>query len=117
MFKRLWESLNYWAEALAMDDPRGTTCSGWKIASQSLSAKSKVSGSRRERRGSGRRMTAFVNCNRERRKFGEGDCRQLVLSTCRASKVVRRYRKLLGFRHRAITSSSQPATRYLERTR
>jgi len=23
MFKRLWESLNYWAEALAMDDPRG----------------------------------------------------------------------------------------------
>jgi hypothetical protein len=23
MFKRLWERLNYWAEALAMDDPRG----------------------------------------------------------------------------------------------
>lgn len=23
MFKRLWESLNYWAEVLDMDDPRG----------------------------------------------------------------------------------------------
>jgi hypothetical protein len=23
MFKRFWQSLNYWAEALAMDDPRG----------------------------------------------------------------------------------------------
>jgi hypothetical protein len=23
MFKRLWESLNDWAEALGMDDPRG----------------------------------------------------------------------------------------------
>ena len=23
MLKRFWESLNYWAEALAMDDPRG----------------------------------------------------------------------------------------------
>ena len=23
MSKRFWESLNYWAEALAMDDPRG----------------------------------------------------------------------------------------------
>ncbi|MGQ0682429.1 hypothetical protein [Bradyrhizobium sp.] len=23
MFKRFWESLNYWAEALSMDDPRG----------------------------------------------------------------------------------------------
>jgi len=23
MFKRFWESLNYWAEALSIDDPRG----------------------------------------------------------------------------------------------
>ena len=23
MFKRFWASLNYWAEALAVDDPRG----------------------------------------------------------------------------------------------
>jgi len=23
MFKRFWESLNYWAEILDMDDPRG----------------------------------------------------------------------------------------------
>ena len=23
MFKRVWESLNYWAEAVGMDDPRG----------------------------------------------------------------------------------------------
>ena len=23
MFNRFWQSLNYWAEALAMDDPRG----------------------------------------------------------------------------------------------
>ena len=23
MFKRFWQNLNYWAEALAMDDPRG----------------------------------------------------------------------------------------------
>jgi hypothetical protein len=23
MFKRFWESLNYWAEVVGMDDPRG----------------------------------------------------------------------------------------------
>jgi hypothetical protein len=23
MFKRFWQSLNYWAEALSMNDPRG----------------------------------------------------------------------------------------------
>jgi len=23
MFKRFWQNLNYWAEALSMDDPRG----------------------------------------------------------------------------------------------
>ena len=44
-----------------------TTCSGWKIASQSLSAKSKVFGSNPEQRWVGR-MTVSINCNRERRR-------------------------------------------------
>ena len=68
MLKRFWQSLSDWAEAWPWTIRAATTCSGWKIASQSLSAKSKVFGSGPERRGSGRRMTVFINCNRERRR-------------------------------------------------
>jgi hypothetical protein len=67
MLKRFWESLNYWADALGMDDPAANTSSDWKTVSQSLSAKSKVFGSNPEQRWLGR-MTVSINCNRERRR-------------------------------------------------
>jgi hypothetical protein len=47
MLKGFGVSLNYWADALGMDDPAANTSSDWKTVSQSLSAKSKVFGSNR----------------------------------------------------------------------
>jgi hypothetical protein len=44
------------------------TCSGWKIASQASSAKSKVFKAGSERRRLDRRMTVSIDCNRERRR-------------------------------------------------
>jgi hypothetical protein len=52
MLKRFWESLIRAAN----------TCSGWKIVSQSSSAKLKVFGSSPEQRRLARRMTASINC-------------------------------------------------------
>ena len=50
-----------------MDDPRGDYMFRLEDRVAKLERESKVFASRPERRGSGRRMTVFINCNRERR--------------------------------------------------
>jgi hypothetical protein len=56
MFKRLWESLNYWAEVLDMNDPRGEYV---------FRLEERVANPEQRRLG---RMTVSINCNRERRR-------------------------------------------------
>jgi hypothetical protein len=92
MFKRFWQSLNDWAEALSMDDPRGGYMFSWKIASQDSSAKSKVFRSSSERRRPDRRMTVSISCevtfNSERAYFAKATVAiiHLFTTTCRARR-------------------------------
>ena len=63
MFKRFWQGINERADAVSVEDPRG---SGWKIASQSSSARLSAFRSGFERRRD-RRTTVPIYCNLERR--------------------------------------------------
>jgi len=60
MFKRFWQSLNDWAEALSMDDPRGDYMI--KLEDRVSKLEREVEGLRLGR------MTVSINCNRERRR-------------------------------------------------
>ena len=60
MFKRFWQSLNDWAEALSMDDPRGDYM--FKLEDRVSKLEREVEGLRLGR------MTVSINCNRERRR-------------------------------------------------
>ncbi len=66
MPKRFRESLNYSAEALGMDDPRGEYMFGLEDRVSKLEREAKVFGSSPERRRLARRMTASINSNLER---------------------------------------------------